>query len=44
MDNRRLREQLEEAMQEIQALRDENLHLKNQIKDNPNIKLKPSAR
>jgi regulator of replication initiation timing len=38
-ENERLKEELKAALEEIQALREENLQLKNQLKD-PNAKIK----
>ena len=40
VENERLKEELRTALEEIQSLREENLQLKNQLKD-PNIKIKP---
>jgi regulator of replication initiation timing len=38
-ENERLRDELQAALEEIQGLRQENLALKNQLKD-PNVKIK----
>ena len=40
VENERLKEELRTALEEIQSLREENLQLKNQLKD-PNVKIKP---
>ena len=40
LENERLKEELRTALEEIQSLREENLQLKNQLKD-PNVKIKP---